>query len=99
MNISSKQIQQILRIFQMQARTEKVAKPQAAGRTMTADKVSLSKESKEMQAIRQRIQGASEVREELVAELRKAVREGRYEVSGEQVAEKMLGRSLADMID
>lgn len=96
MLISFKQVQDALRVYtdKTQARRAEItAKP---GRAMDADKVTLSAEGKEIQTIRQAVAQAPEVREAKVAELQAAIKSGTYNVSGDEIAEKMLSRGIVD---
>ncbi len=69
----------------------------------TADRVSLSTESKDMQTARQALltvpeeKSSNADRAEKIAGLQQAVAEGNYEVDPEQVAEKLIG-SIIDML-
>ncbi len=55
-----------------------------------ADRVELSPQSREMNKIHEILAQTPEVRTEKVAELKKAVEEGTYQVRPEDVAEKMV---------
>lgn len=69
----------------------------------SADRVSLSTESKDMQTAKQAVMAAPEDksgnadRTEKIAGLQQAVAEGSYEVNPDQVAEKLIG-SIVDLI-
>ncbi len=62
------------------------------------DKVELSAQSKEMQKINDVLEMTPDVRAERVAELKKLVQEGRYQVDSEAVADKMFDQSIIDLI-
>jgi len=62
------------------------------------DKVELSAESKELKKINDVLEMTPDVRAERVAELKKLVDEGRYQVDSEGVAEKMLNQSIIDLV-
>ena len=69
----------------------------------SADRVSLSTESKDMQTAKQAVmaapedKGASADRTEKIASLQQAVAEGSYEVNPDQVAGKLIG-SIVDLV-
>ena len=62
------------------------------------DKVELSAQSKEMQKINDVLEMTPDVRAERVAELKKLVQQGGYQVDSEAVAEKMINQSIIDLI-
>jgi negative regulator of flagellin synthesis FlgM len=96
--ISLKQVQDALRVHLQKTQVRRADEVPQTRPSLGADQVSLSRESKELQAVRQAVAQAPEVREEKVAELREAIKSGRYNVAGEEIAEQMLARSLADKL-
>ena len=62
------------------------------------DTVELSAQSKEMKKINDVLEMIPDVRAERVAELKKLVEEGRYQVDNEGLAEKMMKESIIDLI-
>ena len=60
------------------------------------DKVTISEESQEIQGILSELKAVPEIREQKVAELRAAVRQGTYQVPARKVAEKLLDRTAKD---
>lgn len=56
------------------------------------------KESKPVEAARLVIGSSPEVREDRVKELRESICNDRYDRSGEEIADKMISRSLVDSI-
>jgi negative regulator of flagellin synthesis FlgM len=96
MLISFKQVQEALKVYNQKTQTRRIDDVKKAGSVMGSDKVTLSTEGREIQAIRQKIAESPEVREAKVAELREAIKTGTYNVSGEEIAEKMLSRNLLD---
>ena len=61
-----------------------------------ADRVSLSAEGQRLLALRERIAQAPDVREDLVASLRRAIEEGRYRPSARAIARRLLGILRSD---
>ena len=62
------------------------------------EKVSLSSAAKDVQQVKSAIETLPDVRTEKVAQLKDRIEEGTYNVSGEKIAEKMIGDSLLDII-
>ncbi|MDD2421904.1 MAG: flagellar biosynthesis anti-sigma factor FlgM [Heliobacteriaceae bacterium] len=99
MIISSGQIQNILKIFGVgqTGRSQGVtAQEKVAGRGK--DTVDFSTEARLLQVAMKAVREVPEERMEKVAALREAVTTGTYSVSGEEIAEKMLGRTLMDRL-
>ena len=89
MIISNKQVQQVLESFGKRKFTR--------GNKQKA--LSLSdKESKPIEAARIVIGSSPEVREDRVKELKESISNDRYDRSGEEIADKMISRSLVDSI-
>lgn len=59
-------------------------------KTAGSDKVEISSFGKDLQIAKQAVAGASDIREEKVAEYKKRIAEGTYDVSAEAFADKML---------
>ncbi|MCK8824170.1 flagellar biosynthesis anti-sigma factor FlgM [Fuchsiella alkaliacetigena] len=94
MKISSEQLGEVLQAYGQQQRqnetgTEKKDK---------SDKLSLSTEMKEIQLAKENLANKEPVRQEKVDSLKQAIQSGNYNVSGEEVAEKMLERVIVDQL-
>lgn len=98
MLISTNQVQNVLKVYNQQGKVKKVAKAEKTAPSMGADKMILSDESKLVQSVKQCLADTPEVRADKVAELKTAVKTGTYQVSGREIAEKMLGRTLVDRL-
>ena len=71
----------------------KVSKPQAAKKTSDIrDTVSFSSIGKDIQVAKQAVNNAPDVREDVVAKLKAAIKNGTYDVSGEAFADKLLAK-------
>ncbi len=79
---------QISQLYQASA-TKKTQGPQ---RTYGKDQVTISRAGAEFQITQQAVKDAPEVREDLVASLKKQISDGTYQVSGESFAEKLMQR-------
>lgn len=62
------------------------------------DKVEISAQSKEIKKINDVLEMTPEVRGDRVAELKKLVQDGRYQVNNEALAEKIINESIIDLI-
>ncbi|MBM7866663.1 flagellar biosynthesis anti-sigma factor FlgM [Heliobacterium gestii] len=100
MIISSNQIQHALQVYGAK-RVDKSKNVQETenGQGWRRDSLNVSDEARLLQASLKAMREAPEVRADRVASLSEALRSGAYHVTGEQIAEKMLGRSLADQTD
>ncbi|MEW6723402.1 MAG: flagellar biosynthesis anti-sigma factor FlgM [Bacillota bacterium] len=98
MKISGNQIDRLLRIYAQQGTRENSSPAKTAGAAGQApvDKVTLSERAREIQHFRELVSRLPEVRQEKVEEIMQAISDGRYQVSSADVAEKLLGRLLAD---
>lgn len=94
MKITPQQIKLVARLY----REQKQVGPRQADTEsgVPLDKVTISEQSQELQMIISELKTIPEIRNEKVAELRAAIRNGTYQVSGEAVAEKLLEQILDD---
>jgi flagellar biosynthesis anti-sigma factor FlgM len=65
-------------------------KPAAAVRSESQDSVTLSDRAKELQAAQKAVRAASDVREDKVADLKRRIAEGTYQVPAETLARDIL---------
>ncbi len=80
-------------------REQKQTAPRRGGREgggAPMDRVTISEESQEIQGILSQLKAVPDIREQKVAELRAAVRQGTYQVPARKVAEKMLEQIFRD---
>jgi negative regulator of flagellin synthesis FlgM len=71
----------------------KISRPQAAKKTNEVrDTVSFSSIGKDIQVAKQAVNSAPDVREDVVAKLKAAIKNGTYDVSGEAFADKLLAK-------
>ncbi|HHX28180.1 MAG: flagellar biosynthesis anti-sigma factor FlgM [Bacillota bacterium] len=98
MMISRAQIGQILKVYESQAaqRSSKVAS--ARGASAAKDKVVLSASQDDQNRVREILKDIPDIRLEKVEALKKQIEAGTYKVEASEVADKMLGRLLADRI-
>lgn len=95
MIISGKQVQNILKIYGKQG-TEAVKPKAPVNQVNKNDQVNISKESAVLNRAVQAAREPYEVRTDKVEELKEGLATGTYQVSNEEVAEKMLYRAILD---
>lgn len=87
-------VQQYQRSEKVQSGSDKAAGANEAPR----EKVNLSAAARDIQKLRSVIAELPDIREEKVQDLKSRIETGNYNVSGEQIAEKMVSESLIDII-
>jgi negative regulator of flagellin synthesis FlgM len=93
-NAASQMIQQYQRSENVKNDADTKVKENAAA---PQEKVNLSATARDIQQAKNVIAGLPEIREEMVQELKSRVEQGNYSVSGEKIADKMVGESLLDI--
>jgi negative regulator of flagellin synthesis FlgM len=96
MKITPQQIKLVARLYREQKQIEPRRIITENGAPL--DKVTLSEEGLEIQTIIARLKDIPEIRDEKIAELRAAIKNGTYQVSGKDVAERLLDRLSKDEI-
>jgi len=74
-----------------------VEKTVGAASTVT-EKVDLSSRAKDIRQIKQLLNQTPEVREDKISELKRQIESGKYTIQSDQIAEKIVGESLIDVI-
>ncbi|HON87377.1 MAG TPA: flagellar biosynthesis anti-sigma factor FlgM [Bacillota bacterium] len=96
--ISKIQVDQILKVY----KTNKSLGAQSAVEKVSydnrQDEVGLSFTREDIEKIKELVKKMPDVREDLIAPISKKVETGEYSVESEAIAEKMMGRLLADKI-
>ncbi len=92
MKIDTGEISQLLSNYDKKSQSQKTDKQ---GNELK-DKLAVSDEALQVQKGRQAYEQLPDVREDKVAELKQQVRSGNYDVSGEEVAEKMIEEAIID---
>ena len=62
-----------------------------------SDKVSLSSSAKDLANVKDAVKSAPDIRVELVSELRVKIANGQYNISGKEVAEKIVQTAIDDL--
>jgi len=98
MIISFKQVQQAMQVYGSQSNKGNKGKVEKTAKSNKLDEVALSTQAQGVQTAKQIISQLPDVRAEKVTQLKQAIKSGNYNVSGEDIAEKMLGRALVDKL-
>jgi negative regulator of flagellin synthesis FlgM len=93
-DITAQMIQQYQKNDSYVANSDKQATNTAVKPEETVD---LSTKAKDIQQAKSALSSVPDVREQKVAELKSQVEQGAYKVSGEKIAEKMVGESIVDI--
>jgi negative regulator of flagellin synthesis FlgM len=97
MIISNKQLQSVLQMNQVSG-TRKNINIHEVTSVKKADVLELSSRAHELQFVREQVLKSPDIRADRIGELKKQIQEGVYQVTGSEVAHKMIGRSLVDEI-
>ncbi|MBR1691951.1 MAG: flagellar biosynthesis anti-sigma factor FlgM [Lachnospiraceae bacterium] len=73
--------------------TKKTARAESVKKPSFADAVQISSLGKDIQVAKQAVASSPDVREDLVAPLKAQIQAGTYNVSGEQLANKLLAQA------
>lgn len=104
MIISNQQIQEVLRLYganRIQGKGTKEQHPAKAAEPESeqgVDRAELSAKALDHQKLREAVLKTPETRDDRIQQIREALDKGSYNVSAEDVAEKMLGRLLVDYL-
>ena len=89
---------QMIQQYQRSENTAPAVDKQAGSASVKPiEKVDLSTMAKEIQKAKVEVSKLPDVREEKVQEIKAQVEKGTYNVSGEQIANKMVGESIVDL--
>ncbi|ADL11795.1 flagellar biosynthesis anti-sigma factor FlgM [Acetohalobium arabaticum] len=94
MKISNEQLSQVLKTYNQKKASK--SNSEAKKSKNKGDKLFISSDAKEMQEAKKALESQPEVRREKVERLKKQIKTGNYNVSGEEVADKMLSRTIVD---
>mgnify|MGYP000869332596 FL=1 len=97
MIISNQQVNSVIKAYNITS-TKKNPTILSTGSVQRGDSLLLSPEARELNKIRNKIDATPEIRSELVEEIKTAIEKGEYQVTSDQVAHRMLVRSLVDHI-
>lgn len=97
MIISNKQLQSILQLNQITGTRKRSDYPDPAS-VNKSDSLVLSSKAQELQFVKEQVLKSPEIRAERISELKKRIQEGIYQVPSQDIALKMISRSLVDEI-
>lgn len=95
MIISNKQVQNILQLERINSLKKKEPLKETTVVSKN-DSLVLSGRAQELNFAKEQVLKSPAVRADKIHELKKQIEEGNYQVSGDEVAAKMIGRSLVD---
>jgi negative regulator of flagellin synthesis FlgM len=98
MIISNNQVQDTLKVYGKQLKTNLVRPKPETSSVAGTDAVSISDEGKLKQKVIQAVKQDDYFRQDKVEELRQAISTGTYSITDEEVAEKMIYRTIVDKI-
>lgn len=93
MIISTQQVQSILKLQSSFVNKNRNLESIAVSKM---DTLELSGRAQEMKLAKEMVLKSPEVRADKILELKKLIQEGNYQVSGNEIASKMINRSLVD---
>lgn len=99
MIISKTQVQNILKVYGKNLNTDNLNKSKEVKQKLTKrDELAISGESRVKQRAMQVIKQSDEVRTDKVEQLKEQIAAGTYEVTADDVAEKMISRAIVDTL-
>lgn len=99
MIISNNQVQSLLAQYLKQDAKANPAKKEAPAKAGQENKEkSVTEDVRAYSAAKEMIRELPDIREDRLADIQKHVKLGTYEITDEEVAEKMIGRSLVDKL-
>ncbi len=96
MLISSKQVQTVLKVNSFYNNYPRSLTASDSASMPRGDVLVLSNKVQELNLIKEQVLKSPDVRADKVSELKALIQEGKYSVSGNEIAQQMIGRSLVD---
>ena len=98
MRIQRAQIGQIIQAYKAQGASRTAPTGLAPGKGITSDSIKLSFNQADVDRVQEQVTSLPDLRLDRIKELQQAVEDGTYEADSTEVADRMLGRMLADKI-
>jgi len=100
MIISNNQILSLIQQYHKQDKAYEANRESGkdAKTALQADEARVSNDAKAFQMARDLIKDLPEIREDRLANVQRLVKKGTYEISDDEIAEKMIGRTLVDKL-
>jgi anti-sigma28 factor (negative regulator of flagellin synthesis) len=95
MMLSSQQVDNILQLYFVSAGTKRTM-AMKAGKPIRTESNSMTGTAHEMRILREEVMKSPDIRTDKIFNLRQRIRDNAYEVAGDEIASKMIGRSLVD---
>ncbi|TCL64805.1 FlgM family anti-sigma-28 factor [Hydrogenispora ethanolica] len=95
MIISNKQVQTVLQLNSCYHYSRRIAFADNSSMPR-ADVLLLSNKVQELNLIKEQVLKSPDIRADKVSELKELIQDGRYHVTGDEIAQKMINRSLVD---
>ena len=92
------QTNEIIQQYKANEKADAGSDKQVSGNVVPEEKVTLSTKARDVQRVKEAVDKLPDVREEKVQEIKDQIDQGTYSVSGDKIAEKMVGESLLDII-
>ena len=89
---------ELIQQYKINEKVRSESEKQINGNVVPEEKVSLSSTARDIQQVEKAIEKLPDVREEKVQELKNRIELGTYDVSGEEIAGKMLDETLLDIM-
>lgn len=98
MRIQRAQIGQIIKAYKAQSSSQTAPTGSVSSKSISSDSIRLSFNQADLDRVQEQVTALPSLRLDRVKELEQAVRDGTYEADPTEVADRMLGRMLADKI-
>ncbi|MBP8613976.1 MAG: flagellar biosynthesis anti-sigma factor FlgM [Firmicutes bacterium] len=98
MMISKIQVDQVLKVYKTNKSLGAQSAVESVSHNNRQDEIGLSFTKEDIEKIKELVRKMPDVREDLIAPISKKVESGEYSVESNAIAEKMMGRLLADKI-
>jgi len=96
--ISKIQVDQVLKVYKTNKSLGAQSAVESVSHNNRQDEIGLSFTKEDIEKIKELVRKMPDVREDLIAPISKKVESGEYSVESNAIAEKMMGRLLADKI-
>lgn len=98
MIISKTQVQNILKVYAKEYKGSEAERIKPGQGVLKKDELNISSESRLKHRVMQAVKQSDDIREDRVQELQQQIATGTYEVSADQVAEKIIERAIVDKL-
>lgn len=89
---------QVIQLYQRSETVQKDSDHSVNGNAVPQEKVNLSAAARDIQALKGAIAELPEIREKKVEDLKTRIDQGTYNISGEKIAEKIVGETIIDIL-